>query len=211
MLEVVLRVRPPTSWLTDIVSMLGKAVFVHECTAFGDCGAQGLIEMDAKADDANGIIQGLLSHPDVVGLNISHTEGEKIIVSVTTKKWVACTTILQSDCYIRSAKAFPGGAIEWRLLTPGVKTLEDIISKLKEEGCEVDLLKKRRAESVDRLTNRQVLVMQKALEFGYFDHPRRIIARDLAKKVGIAPSTLSETLKRAEKKMAEFYLRKGQI
>jgi predicted DNA binding protein len=72
-------------------------------------------------------------------------------------------------------------------------------------------MKKRHIESIDRLTDKQIHVVKNALELGYFDHPRRITVRGLAKKTGIAPSTLSERLKRAAKKMAEFYLRKGQV
>jgi predicted DNA binding protein len=211
MLDVIIRVEPERSWLTDIISKHDMTVLIHDCSPFGDDGAQGLIEFDARSNDANEIVQELSSHPDVVGLHLTHSEDSKIIVSVLTKKWVTCTTILRSDCYLRDAKAFPEGVVEWHLLTPEARTLKRIMRSLGETGCQVELMKKRHIESIDRLTDKQIHVVKNALELGYFDHPRRITVRGLAKKTGIAPSTLSERLKRAAKKMAEFYLRKGQV
>lgn len=211
MLEVVIRVKQSRSWLTDFASKYDMAVKVHDCTPFGEDGAQGLIEIDTKANEANEITKELLSHPDVSGLHLMHSEDRKIIVSVVAKKWLACSTILNSNCYLRDAKALPEGVVEWRLFTPGIETLGDIMTSLKEAGCQVELVRKRRAESADMLTDRQLLVVRKALEFGYFDHPRRITVRQLATRMKVAPSTLSEILKRAGKKMAEFYLRKGQV
>lgn len=142
-------------------------------------------------------------------VHLAHSEGRKIVLSVVAKRWVACSIILNSDCYLRDAKALPEGLVEWRVFTSGVEALNSMITRLRKAGCEVELVKNRRSESADILTRRQRLVVQKAIEFGYFDYPRRITACALAKKVNISPPTLAEILRSAEKKMSEFYLRKG--
>ena len=211
MLDVVIRVRPASSWLTDFAAKFDTMVTIHDCAPFGNDGAQGLIEIDTGSIDADEMIKELLSHPDVSGVHLAHDKDRRVMVSVTAKEWVACSTILRGDCYLRDANVFPDGRVEWRLFTPRAATLRAIVMDLTEVGCQVELVKKRRAESADRLTDKQLMVVRKALELGYFDHPRRITVRELARRLKIAPSTLSETLRRAGRKMAEFYLRKGQV
>ncbi len=205
-----MRVKPASSWLIDFASGFDAIIKVHDCTPFGEGGAQGLIEISAKAEDADRIIRKLRSRNDLLRVHLTHAEDGKIIVSVVAKEWTTCLTILKSDCYLRDATVLPE-AIEWRLFTPGVETLREIMENLKEVGCEVELAGKRRAESAGKLTKRELFVMQKALEFGYFDFPRRITANEMARRMNITPPTLSELLRRAEKKTAEYYLRKGQV
>ena len=211
MLEVMLVVRPARDWLKDFALKSDTSVKVHDCTPFRRVGMQGLIEMEAKGEAPEEIIKRLLSHPDVFRVHFLNSEGRKVILSVVAKRWDACSIILKSDCYLRDAKALPDGAVEWRIFTPGVLTLADITKRLKKVGCKIELLRKREAESASILTKRQLCVVQEALDLGYFDYPRRISARELASRLKIAPPTLSEILRSAEKKMAEFYLRKGKV
>jgi predicted DNA binding protein len=58
---------------------------------------------------------------------------------------------------------------------------------------------------VETLTSRQRNIVEIALEEGYFDYPRRITLRQLSKKVGVSASTVSEVLRRAEKKILSAY------
>nr|WP_244372844.1 helix-turn-helix domain-containing protein [Archaeoglobus fulgidus] len=48
-----------------------------------------------------------------------------------------------------------------------------------------------------------------ALEKGYFDFPKRVKLEQLAEFFGIAPSTLSEILRRGQKKVLEKYFGKA--
>ena len=57
------------------------------------------------------------------------------------------------------------------------------------------------------LTERQEEVIRVAFETGYFDFPRRVESTDLAKKLGISGSTLSEILRAAERRVFSEYLR----
>lgn len=51
------------------------------------------------------------------------------------------------------------------------------------------------------LTSRQEEVLLTALRMGYFDIPRRIKTRELASVLGMKPSTLTEILRRALRKL----------
>ncbi len=57
------------------------------------------------------------------------------------------------------------------------------------------------------LTERQETIIQIALEKGYFDFPERIALRELAKSLGISAATLTETLRRAQKRLLTEHFR----
>lgn len=56
-------------------------------------------------------------------------------------------------------------------------------------------------DSADPLTPRQREILQIAVREGYYDYPRRITLTDLAKRIGVAKSTLSESLMLIERAM----------
>jgi len=57
------------------------------------------------------------------------------------------------------------------------------------------------------LTARQEEVLGKALVKGYFEFPRRISLTNLSELVGVRPSTLSEILRNAERRVLESTVR----
>ena len=64
--------------------------------------------------------------------------------------------------------------------------------------------------AVDRskLTNRQREVLETSYEMGYFDHPKRANAGEVADALGISTSTFSEHLAAAQRKLFEPILTK---
>jgi predicted DNA binding protein len=57
------------------------------------------------------------------------------------------------------------------------------------------------------LTERQEQVLETALAQGYFEFPRRISLTGLSELVGVRPSTLSEILRGAERRVLESIVR----
>jgi len=56
------------------------------------------------------------------------------------------------------------------------------------------------------LTPKQENIIINAYKLGYFDYPKRITLKELAKKVEMSPSATLETLRRAEKKIIKWFL-----
>ncbi|MEM2070066.1 MAG: helix-turn-helix domain-containing protein [Archaeoglobaceae archaeon] len=56
------------------------------------------------------------------------------------------------------------------------------------------------------MTFKEEEILKIALEKGFFEYPRKIKLEELAKQLEIAPSTLSEILRRAQKKMLKRLL-----
>jgi len=57
------------------------------------------------------------------------------------------------------------------------------------------------------LTTRQEQVLGTALTQGYFEFPRKISLTNLSELVGVRPSTLSEILRSAERRVLESTIR----
>lgn len=55
------------------------------------------------------------------------------------------------------------------------------------------------------LTSRQERVLKSALELGYYDYPKRVTTEELSRSLDIAPSTVAEILRRAEKRIISGY------
>ena len=56
------------------------------------------------------------------------------------------------------------------------------------------------------LTSRQLEVMRYAKDWGYYDSPRKITSKELAKKLNCSKSTLLEHLKNAENKIVNYII-----
>ncbi|WP_336134005.1 helix-turn-helix domain-containing protein [Natronomonas amylolytica] len=62
-------------------------------------------------------------------------------------------------------------------------------------------------DMLSMLTDRQREVFETAVEMGYYDIPRQVNQGDLAERLGCAPSTVDEHLRKAESKMLSALLR----
>ncbi|MFB6284856.1 MAG: helix-turn-helix domain-containing protein [Halobacteria archaeon] len=94
-----------------------------------------------------------------------------------------------------------------------VDQLKKIMQELKSNYSEVKikrfLREKEKKDDEDRmilidssrLTDRQREVLRKAHKLGYFDHPKKSNAGEVAKKLGITTSTFTEHLAAAQKKL----------
>jgi predicted DNA binding protein len=207
LLEVVIGVIQPKSWILEVFSKYKVKMRIHDCTPFGRKGSQALIEVDADSGTQNALHASIISHPDVLKFDVAHKADGKIIGSVVAKNWIECSTIMNSDCYVKDARWCSSGMMEWRLLTPTEAALKGLIANVQNNGCEVWLRNKKILDTAHILTARQEYVIRKAHELGYYNYPRGVTAACLSRQLNISPSTLSEILKRAEQNLIEFYLK----
>ncbi|WP_129112810.1 helix-turn-helix domain-containing protein [Halegenticoccus tardaugens] len=105
------------------------------------------------------------------------------------------------------------GALHASFHAPDLETVREIVTALRERFSNVRLRKLTRSDGcagtdlvlVDRgrLTARQREVLRTAYELGYFDHPKGTNAGDVADELGISPSTFSEHLAAAQRKILD--------
>lgn len=95
------------------------------------------------------------------------------------------------------------GSDRWLLVGPQNRVRE-ALARLNALSAPVQVLYSGNYSSRRRLTERQRAVLSAAVDHGYYDYPRRITLTQLAGKLGVAKSTLSELLMLIERQvMAE--------
>ena len=121
------------------------------------------------------------------------------------RNWIAFRTILKSDCHLRGARTIPHGRAEWNLMVKDERSLSKLMSRLKMADCQVKIINEITIKNPFALTQRQDTVTKAALEKGYYDLPGRVTGKELAERLNICPSTLSEALQRCERRLVDFY------
>jgi hypothetical protein len=102
--------------------------------------------------------------------------------------------------------AIEAGEAEWAITAP-----QDRLSELGEQfeafGVPFTLNEIRQhVEPEQLLTDRQLRLLTAAVDRGYYDTPRECTLTELASEVGLAKSTCSETLHRAEEAIVKRFL-----
>jgi predicted DNA binding protein len=117
-----------------------------------------------------------------------------------------CKTAYASGCFIMGASSRPSGGVEWRVLLRRGQSVKRLLDGFTIAGLDAQVAEVRKVESSNRTTSRQEEVLLASLAAGYFDYPRRVGVKKLAKTFGVAPSTLSETIRRGERNVLNEYL-----
>ncbi|QSG13239.1 Transcriptional regulator, contains HTH domain [Halapricum desulfuricans] len=127
-----------------------------------------------------------------------------------------CELVEQSGCAVRDIQIVDGSVMV-TFMTTDLQTVRDVVSDLKanHEGVQIRRLTRsednsgdsqRRIVDLDALTARQREVIETAHEMGYFDHPRRASAGDVAERLGVATPTFTEHLSAAQRKLFDELL-----
>ena len=126
-----------------------------------------------------------------------------------------CERIERHDCPVSDLHA-RDGALYVSFYAPDVATVRDIVADLRDWFGDIRVRQLTHAgEDADhdfvfvdrgRLTDRQREVLETSYEMGYFDHPKRANAGDVAAALDIAPATFSEHLAAAQRKLLDSLL-----
>jgi len=204
MMEVVLRLRMPESWVQDVGGE-GSIRFL-DCMPYGDEGGRSLICIPGDEGERERLMDDIRSHPDVCRVEFARDVDGNVLGSVTTQRCVACRALTGSDCFLASAMSM-GDHVEWKLITGGEGSLKRLIERLRSDGCGVELVKTTKLSRKSALTERQETILRAAYEKGYYDYPKKTTIKELASGFDISPSTLAEILQRGERKVMERHFR----
>lgn len=118
------------------------------------------------------------------------------------------------DCWYLEPLTIRGGWEHYRVFTYGRENLNMLVQEIKAEGGEVNVLSIRQlgihgvaepflpsSSILAGLTDKQIQILAEAFSKGYFDEPSRLSADRLAEGFGVSRSTLSEHLRKAERKL----------
>lgn len=119
-----------------------------------------------------------------------------------------CHNILSSDAFLVSGKSMEGYTIMYSFMVPSFDAFQRIMSSMQQAGLNVKILKMGKFEpKAGVLTEKQERIFWLALKGGFFDYPRKVDTVELAAKLEISPSTLSEIIRRGMRRLLESYFK----
>lgn len=207
MIEAVIRLSLPCRWVTELTE-LSAVVNIVEQKPIGEGLLRTLAEIDPGRCDPTTIETTLRRNPYVANVDAILPPKGKILATLEVRECHACSALAQSACFLTEATATERGGVEWRILTPRRSAAEDLVKTLRGKGLDIEVRAVRTARGSGALTDRQERVLSLAHKLGYFEFPKKINLGDLAKKLGVAKSTLSEILRTGEEKILHEYFQR---
>lgn len=130
----------------------------------------------------------------------------KCLARIVSKGCNVCRTLATGGAFLVSGKLMGDGSMAFRFITPNKMFFHRILSKFTDENIRYSVVSVKKLEGKPYLTKKQEKVLILALRLGLFEHPRRITINELAKMLGIQPSTLTEIIRRGIKKILKELL-----
>lgn len=166
------------------------------------------MEIAGPQDIMDEVLKDIRKNPLVTKMDTTMTERGKIVGAVTTARCDICRILTDSDCFLISAETKSAGKVEWTLVMSDKDVLKGIFDRLKLKSVDAELIKLTKIDDKESLTERQDKITHVAFERGYFDYPKRISLRELARMFEVSPSTLSEILRKGQRKIVLDYFKK---
>lgn len=198
---------PASTWIRELTSRHPDATFrVLAAIPRADAGV-GLVEIAADETQMPAILDAFESYDAVTDADLVHAADEEAIVQFETSDPPLLLSVQNS----RLPLEFPITIADGRAsveLTASRERMSTFAEQLDAFGMSYDveyIYQTRAGEAL--LTDRQRRLLEAAVRAGYYDTPRECTLTELADREGIAKSTASECLHRAESKVVRQFAR----
>ena len=177
---------------------------------------------EIPSDSAERIINLLKNHEDVLDVTVLQTSENITQIVVRERKEIATAPFLAEANVAWAPPTYSEKGInKFTMIAPSFENLKKFIELVSEHGFDLQIKSKRyldtdKTKSLDvfrttgfsklklaseLLTDRQMEVFDLACRHGYYEEPKKISIEELAQKLDISPSTCSELLRKAERKL----------
>ena len=164
--------------------------------------------VDAVSDktSAEKLSRDIRSCSDVVSSELASVGSNRLVGAVTSTDCYVCSSIINSNSgyFVGPAVTESDCRLNYKLFMNG-DAIPAFLQTLHDKGVVYEISEIAKLSAKQKLTSKQERVLKSALELGYFDYPKRVSTEDLSKRLGIAPSTLNEILRRAERRIIKVY------
>lgn len=198
-------VKPPDGqWKADVTTEFSDTTF---CLPSMTVGGRGVIEVVYVAGDtAEACLTTVQNHPAVDEFALVHRTPTEATARLTTETACLLTAANRSGTPLVSPIEIHDGEI----MVDVISTHDDISglgTELERTDATFDVMYVQRDHDLcPVLTERQQEVLRAALNYGYYETPRRCSLTELADELGVAKSTCSGTLHRAETALVKYFL-----
>ncbi|SFR69963.1 Predicted DNA binding protein, contains HTH domain [Halogeometricum rufum] len=195
---------PDGVWIGDVTRAHPQATVRILSALTGDDAGVGLAEI--TAEELQSVVADVQDSDSVVELEILQQYGNTVLLQFETTMPLLLLPVQDSGVPLTMPFTIEDGQAEWELTAPQHR-LSELGTQLEEFGIPftVDEIRQQ-IEPEQLLTDRQLRLVVAAAERGYYDTPRECSLTELAESEGLAKSTCSETLHRAEEQIIKEFL-----
>jgi hypothetical protein len=167
--------------------------------------ATGVARIEIISDDPDTVREEIRGYDSVTDLTVFETEPGMSRVQVKTTVPLLLSALQDSGVPLEMPFEVRAGEMTLEATIPQ-QTLSELGETLDEFGINYTVERiQQDVESDPLLTDRQQLVLDEAIDRGYYDTPRETTLVNLADELGMAKSTCSEILHRAEGRVLKQY------
>ncbi|MDZ7688908.1 MAG: helix-turn-helix domain-containing protein [Halobacteriales archaeon] len=195
---------PEGIWVRDVSTAHPDAVFRVLSALAGDDYGVGIIEIEGN-DALTDILEEMDEHPTLADTEVLWENGEEALLQIRTHTPLILREAYSSGVPVEMPFEITDGTGTWEL-TVQRENLSRLSEKFDSAGIHHRIEYVRDLESEKVLTEKQREVAEKAREMGYYDTPREASLSEVADELGVAKSTCSEILHRAEEKVMKKFL-----
>jgi predicted DNA binding protein len=207
MMKAEILVRIPKMWVTEIPKRHEVSIKIVNRRRSGKMGVRDLIEITGSQENLKAVLLEFKHEPWVKSYDLDFVESGKLIGEVLTYKCLACAMLADSKCHLISANGTSEGRVLWRIMTSDRDDVKKLVGRLNDAMFNAELLRLTPITEHEVLTRRQEELIMMAFEKGYFDTPRKVKLKNLAQTTGVSQATLSEILRKGQKRIVVDYLR----
>ena len=195
---------PETVWIGDVSRAYPESVVRILAAIPGERTGTGLAEIEGQQLDE--LLEDVGAHENITNLEILNESDTQVLVQFETTLPLLLLAARDSGIPLEMPFEVVDGQARWELTAPRER-LSELADQLRAMGITF-ALESIGGEDTDEplLTGTQASLVERALEEGYYDTPRDCSLTELASKVGVAKSTASETLHRAEGKIIRQFV-----
>lgn len=208
MMEAVVSLKMPEKWIKETLRQYPSVVKIIGSKPVDSKAVRDLVEIEVeKEEDLPSVIESIKSSPNIFNVDISPIERGKALAVFSTTECLVCRLLANTDCFLTSSTSTKEGRLEWSLLVTEREPLQELMRNLEKVGADPKLIRLTDIDDKDALTARQEQITRMAFEKGYFDFPRKIGLKQLAKIFGVSTSTLSEIMRKGQRRIMSRYFR----
>jgi len=213
MMEAIVSLNMPDKWIKESLLEYPSIVRVISSKPVDKKSVRDLVEIEVeKEEDLSKVMDSIKTSPNIFNVDITPIERGRALAVFTTTKCIVCRLLANTDCFLTSSTSTKDGRMQWTLLLSEKGPLKELMANLERHGAEPKLVSLTEIGDKDALTARQEQITRMAFERGYYDFPRSIGLRQLAKIFGVSTSTLSEILRKGQRRiMARYFKEHHQI
>lgn len=226
MLNVKISVKYEDDWTAELGSYDVAGQFL--ASTYRDRRYLGLLAIDVAESDLEDVVETIRTHETTESVTIvesyDHQPADRHSATLLIHSTYMEHTPMQILLYegylpFGAFGELAHGTMSFDLLVEDRDEISDAVALLREFGTvEVERISRefRRqivpsvsewTELLESIPPRQQELLQVGLEMGYYDLPRRVTLQELADEVGIAKTTASQHLRKAESGIVEFFVK----